>query len=352
MSTDPRTSARVAIQTSIGAIDLQLWTKESPKACKRFLRTALEGGYDSGAFHRVVPGFLVQASPSADYEVEKSSVPVEKHSRLKFSRRGIVAMAGVGDQFFITLAPTPELLGKHTIVGKVVGDSLFKVVKIGEANLDGETPIQPVKIVRVDVLEHSFDDLRGVVRKEKAEKIEEREGKKKKKKVIKNLSVLSFGDDEDVEVEHGGVVQSSHDVLKGKDKKLKAQTVEEFEQEASKDVVKEDVVRVEEKEERIDDEEIVESEERTFDSAEEMETRVQNADEFPSESEAKAGKEQIQAQMDYESMKRELLRMKRSHNESESSQDLNKESALEQRRKKYLKQKIVDKSIRQDSVSL
>lgn len=49
----------------------------------------------------------------------------EIHTRLRFVRRGLVAMANAGQndngsQFFITMGPTPELLNKHTIFGKVI----------------------------------------------------------------------------------------------------------------------------------------------------------------------------------------------------------------------------------------
>lgn len=48
----------------------------------------------------------------------------ETHSRLRFVRRGLVAMANSGpndngSQFFFTMAATPELNNKHTIFGKV-----------------------------------------------------------------------------------------------------------------------------------------------------------------------------------------------------------------------------------------
>ena len=48
----------------------------------------------------------------------------EFHSRLRFARRGLVAMANAGahdngSQFFFTLAATPELNNRHTIFGKV-----------------------------------------------------------------------------------------------------------------------------------------------------------------------------------------------------------------------------------------
>lgn len=49
----------------------------------------------------------------------------ELHSRLRFVRRGLVAMANAGphdngSQFFFTLGATPELNSKHTIFGKVI----------------------------------------------------------------------------------------------------------------------------------------------------------------------------------------------------------------------------------------
>lgn len=49
----------------------------------------------------------------------------EFHSRLRFVRRGLVAMANAGphdngSQFFFTMAATPELHNKHTIFGKVM----------------------------------------------------------------------------------------------------------------------------------------------------------------------------------------------------------------------------------------
>lgn len=48
----------------------------------------------------------------------------EFHQRLKFNRRGLVAMANAGkddngSQFFFTLGAAEELQKKHTIFGKV-----------------------------------------------------------------------------------------------------------------------------------------------------------------------------------------------------------------------------------------
>ncbi|KAG2011191.1 peptidyl-prolyl cis-trans isomerase [Coprinopsis cinerea AmutBmut pab1-1] len=54
------TKGRVVIETTFGEIDIELWAKETPKACRNFIALALEGYYDGVIFHRVVPGFLAQ----------------------------------------------------------------------------------------------------------------------------------------------------------------------------------------------------------------------------------------------------------------------------------------------------
>lgn len=46
--------------TSVGDIDIELWAKETPKACRNFCQLCMEGYYDGTIFHRVVKGFIAQ----------------------------------------------------------------------------------------------------------------------------------------------------------------------------------------------------------------------------------------------------------------------------------------------------
>lgn len=48
------------MRTSVGDIDIELWSKEAPKACRNFVQLAMEGYFDNTIFHRVVKGQFIQ----------------------------------------------------------------------------------------------------------------------------------------------------------------------------------------------------------------------------------------------------------------------------------------------------
>lgn len=48
------------MKTTVGDIDLELWTKEAPKACRNFIQLCMEGYYNNTIFHRVIKGFIAQ----------------------------------------------------------------------------------------------------------------------------------------------------------------------------------------------------------------------------------------------------------------------------------------------------
>lgn len=58
--TEPPTSGKLLLCTSKGEIEVELWAKETPKACRNIVALALEGYFDNMIWHRVVPQFCIQ----------------------------------------------------------------------------------------------------------------------------------------------------------------------------------------------------------------------------------------------------------------------------------------------------
>jgi len=48
------------LETNYGQIEIDLWTREAPRACRNFIQLSLEGYYDGTLFHRVIKDFMVQ----------------------------------------------------------------------------------------------------------------------------------------------------------------------------------------------------------------------------------------------------------------------------------------------------
>lgn len=150
----------------------------------------MEGYYNGTIFHRVVRGFIAQGGDPHGDGTGGDSIfghpfKDEFHTRLRFCRRGLVAMANSGkddnaSQFFFTLGEAPELQNKHTIFGKVGGDTIYNVLKMQDGEIDAnERPAYPYKIIKTEVLLNPFDDI--VPRKStKSERSERKRARKEK----------------------------------------------------------------------------------------------------------------------------------------------------------------------------
>ncbi|KAI0825727.1 cyclophilin-like domain-containing protein [Irpex lacteus] len=215
------TRGRVIIDTTAGEIDVELWSKETPKTCRNFIQLAMEGYYDGVIFHRIVPNFLVQTGDrtgtgSGGESIYGEPFEDEIHPRLRFPHRGLVAMANGGtknsndSQFFITLDRAEELHGKHTLFGRVVGDTIYNVVRIGGMEVDdNERPLYPPKIKTIKILDNPFPDIipritaaeKRAQQKAREQAQREREEEIRRRGAKKDVKLLSFGADEGAEEE-------------------------------------------------------------------------------------------------------------------------------------------------------
>jgi cyclophilin family peptidyl-prolyl cis-trans isomerase len=137
----------------MGIIELELFVNEAPITVQNFMKLCRDGFYDGLMFHRVIAGFMIQGGcPIGDgtggpgYVIKDEFV-----ASLKHSMPGILSMANAGpntggSQFFITLAPTPWLDGKHTIFGKVI-EGMDVLQSIGKVRTDDhDRPLEGVTI--------------------------------------------------------------------------------------------------------------------------------------------------------------------------------------------------------------
>ena len=209
---EPNPTAKVVLHTTAGDLELELFAKQTPVTSRNFLQLCLDGYYDNTVFHRLVKGVIIQGGdPTGTGQGGESSYDGEPfadefHSRLKYTRRGLLAMANTGEkddngsQFFFTLAATPELQDKNTLFGRVAGDTIYNLMKMAEAEIrDGtdDQPMYPAKVTGADIIINPFEDMVKRVQAAAPAEAEAKKPKKPKRKAGKN--VLSFGDDADAD---------------------------------------------------------------------------------------------------------------------------------------------------------
>ena len=142
----------------MGKVSCELYWEHAAHTCQNFATLAHQGYYDNCKFHRIVADFVIQTGdPTGTGRGGKSifgdSFPDEIHPDLKHTGAGILSMANSGpdtngSQFFITLAPTQNLDGKHTIFGRVCA-GIGVVNRIGLVPTDaGDLPTEDVRITR------------------------------------------------------------------------------------------------------------------------------------------------------------------------------------------------------------
>jgi peptidyl-prolyl cis-trans isomerase A (cyclophilin A) len=172
MALSPGTYA--VFNTTEGKITIQLFEADAPVTVKNFIDLA-EGArewshpvtneksskklFDGTIFHRVIPDFMIQGGDPAGNGMGGPGYRFQdetRSSRHNFDKPGKLAMANSGpntngSQFFITVAPTGWLTGKHTIFGEVVEgqDIVVKISKVARNAQD--KPHKPVVLESVTI---------------------------------------------------------------------------------------------------------------------------------------------------------------------------------------------------------
>ena len=146
------------IITNKGTIELKLFYEEAPITVSNFVNLSKREYYNNLSFHRVIEDFMIQGgcplgtgTGGPGYTIEDEFAPGLSHTS-----EGIFSMANAGpnsggSQFFITLAATPWLDGKHAIFGKVIS-GMDVVSEIGRVSTNpADRPLEDVVMESVTV---------------------------------------------------------------------------------------------------------------------------------------------------------------------------------------------------------
>jgi peptidyl-prolyl cis-trans isomerase B (cyclophilin B) len=153
---------RAVLVTSFGEIAIELYPEKAENHVRNFLRLAEVGAYNGLAFHRIVPGFVIQTG----FLETRNEPPSERILRYVQSLQpefndvrhepGVVSMARGDDpasastSFFIVTGTASSLDHKYTAFGRVV-DGMQVVKAIEAVPTDGDKPLGRVELARVRV---------------------------------------------------------------------------------------------------------------------------------------------------------------------------------------------------------
>ena len=158
----------VVLETSHGAITLELDEDKAPATVKNFLGYVDDKFYDGTVFHRVIPDFMIQGggfAPGLRQKTTKATIKNESANGL-LNKRGTLAMArtsapdsataqffiNVKDNSFLDKANAQDKVG-YCVFGKVVEGldvvDKIKAVPTGRRGMHENVPLQDVTIQSV-----------------------------------------------------------------------------------------------------------------------------------------------------------------------------------------------------------
>lgn len=158
-STQASENPVVVMETTQGKILLELFADVAPLAVENFVTHVKNGYYDGLVFHRIIKGFMIQGGDPTGTgrggeSIWKRPFKDEFAPNVVFNRKGLLAMANSGpatnaSQFFITVAPTPWLNGRHTIFGEVKsGYENVRKLEMVEVSAGANRPYEEQKIIK------------------------------------------------------------------------------------------------------------------------------------------------------------------------------------------------------------
>ena len=169
---DKMKNTAVHITTNEGTMLIELYPEDAPNTVHNFLELVESGFYDGVIFHRIIPGFMIQAGDpnTKDPESDRNSWGTggpgyqisEEFNTLQHDR-GAVSMArgsdkdSAGSQFFIVHRDSNFLDGDYTVFGRLIPgtfsfSALERVVDLETDARDAPIDVEKATIVKAKIL--------------------------------------------------------------------------------------------------------------------------------------------------------------------------------------------------------
>ncbi|HEY2160989.1 MAG TPA: peptidylprolyl isomerase [Solirubrobacteraceae bacterium] len=149
--------SKATMNTTTGAIELELFDDDAPETVGNFKKLAGDGFYDGVIFHRVIPDFMIQGGDPQGTGTGGPGYTFDDEINDHKIVRGALAMANAGPNtngslfFIVTIEGAPWLDGKHTVFGRVTR-GMETVDAIEGVETDGrDRPLDPPKIDSIEL---------------------------------------------------------------------------------------------------------------------------------------------------------------------------------------------------------
>jgi peptidyl-prolyl cis-trans isomerase B (cyclophilin B) len=157
---EPDSTYEVVVRTNCGDFTIALDQEASPRTAASFVALAEGGFYADTAFHRIVPGFVIQGGdPTGTGTGGPGYATVDPPAADTEYTKGVVAMAKTaqdppgtaGSQFFVVTAPHVPLPPDYAVVGTVADglDVVDRIAMLGDP--DTELPTRSVVVEAMEV---------------------------------------------------------------------------------------------------------------------------------------------------------------------------------------------------------
>ncbi|OAD55071.1 Peptidyl-prolyl cis-trans isomerase CWC27 like protein, partial [Eufriesea mexicana] len=195
----------VVMKTTVGDIELELWAKETAKAYRNFIQLCMEGYWDDTIFHRIIKGFITQdGDPTGTGEGGRISYKTT-FLLTRFNCYLQCWKDDNGSQYFFILSSTPDLQNKHTIFGRVTGESTYSMLKLEGALVDeNDKPLYPPRLIKPIILNNPFSDIIPRIIVQECEEV--KDSSETHTAGVKHFNLLSFGEEAEKDVEESVIL--------------------------------------------------------------------------------------------------------------------------------------------------